>query len=82
MLKHAISELKEAWFCLKAGRVTSDYPFGPSDAPEGYRGQPSLDFELCTGCSACSNACPSRTILLEDDESHRLVHFDLARCVA
>ena len=81
MLKHTISELKEAWLCIKAGRVTVKYPAEPAMAPAGYRGQPTLDFELCTGCSACTNACPSRTIYLDEDETHRLVHFDLSRCV-
>ena len=81
MLRHTISELKEAWLCLKAGRVTSRYPYEPALAPAGYRGQPTLDFERCTGCSACTNACPARTIEREEGETHRLLHFDLSRCV-
>lgn len=80
-MRHVISELKEAWFCLRAGRVTRGYPFEPSPAPPGYRGCPVLDPDRCTGCGACANACPSRTILVTDESEYREIHYDLTRCI-
>ena len=75
------SKLKEAWVCLKAGRVTLPYPLGPAPAPpEGFRGKLDVDVEACIGCGACANACPSRLILVEDHGYRRTLDFSLERC--
>jgi hydrogenase-4 component H len=80
MLKHAVSELKEALLCLRAGQVTLGYPFEPHPPQPGFRGLPRLDMEKCIGCGACANACPSRSIVLIEEENYRTIDFNLARC--
>lgn len=80
MFKHAISELKEAILCLKAGQVTLGYPFEPHPPEAGFRGIPRLDGDKCIGCGACANACPPRLITLDDQDGYRTLDFALARC--
>jgi hydrogenase-4 component H len=80
MLKHTISELKEALVCLEAGRVTLPYPFAPH-APEGeFRGKPVLNTRKCMSCGACGNACPARLISITDEAGVRTLRFELGRC--
>jgi hydrogenase-4 component H len=80
MFEHAISELKEALLCLRAGQVTLGYPFEPHPPEPGFRGLPHLDVEKCIGCGACANACPPRLITLHDGDGYRTLDFYLARC--
>ena len=80
MLKHTISELKEAIVCLQAGQVTLNYPFEPHPPEENFRGKPVVDVERCIGCGACANICPPRLIILKDMDSYRQVTFELGRC--
>lgn len=75
-----VSKLKEALICLRAGRVTLKYPFEPSVPPEGFRGQPQLDISKCTGCGACSMACPTRCIEVTDEPEQRTMVYCLDRC--
>lgn len=80
MLKHTVSELKEAILCLKAGQVTLGYPFEPHAPAPGFRGLLQLDGDKCIGCGACANACPARLITLDDRDGYRTLDFALARC--
>ncbi len=80
MLKHTISELKEALICLEAGQVTLPYPFAPHPPGENFRGKPVLNTRKCMSCGACGNACPSRLITISDKDSIRTLHFELTRC--
>jgi len=75
-----IGKLKEAIICLRAGRVTLRYPFEPSIVPEGFHGQPQLDIDKCTGCGACSMACPARCIEITDEADQRTMLYCLDRC--
>ncbi len=75
-----IGKLKEAIICLTAGRVTLRYPFEPSVVPDGFRGQPQLDIDKCTGCGACSMACPTRCIEITDEADRRIMLYCLDRC--
>ncbi len=75
-----VSKLKEAIICFRAGRVTLKYPFEPSVPPEGFRGQPQLDITKCTGCGACSMACPTRCIEVTDEADQRTMLYCLDRC--
>jgi len=80
MLKHTISELKEALICLEAGQVTLPYPFAPHPPDENFRGKPILDTRKCMCCGTCGNACPSRLITITDEDNIRTLRFELARC--
>lgn len=75
-----LSKLKEALICWRAKRVTRRYPFEPSPVPEGFRGQPTIDIEKCIGCTACSMACPTRCIEIEDGAEERTTVYHLERC--
>lgn len=61
-----LSKVKEAIFCLKAGRVTLPYPAAPRPTAEGFRGRPIFDPMKCIGCAGCANNCPAREILVVD----------------
>lgn len=80
MLKHTISELKEALLCLQAGQVTLAYPFEPHPVESTFRGLPILDVANCIGCGACVKVCPSRLIETKDDVQYRTLTFSLGRC--
>lgn len=74
------SKFKEAWLCLKAGRVTLPYPFAPHPPASGFRGKPEIDGEKCIGCGTCATVCPPRLITLNDDKDYRRVTVDYSRC--
>ncbi len=80
MLKHTISELKEALICLEAGQVTLPYPFQPHPPEGDFRGKPVLNSRKCMSCGACANACPARLISIQDNGSIRTLSFNLRRC--
>jgi formate hydrogenlyase subunit 6/NADH:ubiquinone oxidoreductase subunit I len=55
------------------------YPYEKMEPPEGLRGKISFDIDKCTGCTLCSQVCPSDTIqmverdgTLEDERVARL----------
>ncbi|HUS81379.1 MAG TPA: 4Fe-4S binding protein [Armatimonadota bacterium] len=76
------SKIKEALLCLRAGRVTLDYPRRPSTPPEGFRGQPEVDVSHCIGCAACAAVCPARLIRVVDtDDQHRRIIRLFERCI-
>ncbi len=76
-----MSKLREAWICLKAGRVTLPYPFAPHDPAPGFRGKVMVDPDLCLGCGGCAAVCPAGVILVRDrDQLTRTLEFHWARC--
>jgi len=76
-----LSKLKQAWICLKAGRVTLPYPFKPLSPPEGFRGMLDIDPNKCIGCAGCANVCTPRAIVVTDtDQDWRRIDFYLERC--
>jgi hydrogenase-4 component H len=76
-----LSKLKEAIICLKAGRVTLEYPFKPADARESFRGLPKIDISRCIGCGACVSVCPSSLIEIEEDDNHLTLKRHFERCI-
>jgi hydrogenase-4 component H len=72
--------LKEAWICLKAGRVTLPYPLKPMKAPPRFRGRPSIDGAKCLGCGACAEICPPRIINVTDTGTTRCISLNYSRC--
>ena len=60
-------ELKEAVIAVFSPRFTTRYPAVPCEVPERYRGKPEFDNDLCVGCGACVNVCPTLALTQVDD---------------
>lgn len=63
---------------------TVDYPFKKLAVPEGFRGTPHLDPDMCIVCRACERDCPAEAIEItavnEAEKRFRMViHND--RCI-
>jgi hydrogenase-4 component H len=78
-----MSKIKEALICLKAGRVTAPFPFGPEPNPpqEWFRGKVKLNADRCVGCGGCANVCPPGLIEITDKDGIRYIKRDLFRCI-
>lgn len=76
-----VAKFKEALVCLKAGKVTLDYPVTPRPTPERFRGRPIFDAAKCIGCAGCANNCPAREILVCDPcQEIRILQYLGRRC--
>ena len=68
MRKPKLRELKEALKVLFVeGPYTSKFPKELTKPPETFRGKPRFNPDVCIGCGACSEVCPSRAIEIIDD---------------
>jgi Ni,Fe-hydrogenase III small subunit/formate hydrogenlyase subunit 6/NADH:ubiquinone oxidoreductase subunit I len=47
---------------VSEGVVTNDFPSIVAEPPEGFLGKPLIDFERCTACDKCAEACPTGAI--------------------
>lgn len=75
------SKLREAWICLRAGRVTLPYPFAPRNPLPGFRGKITVDGDRCFGCGGCANVCPAGVIVIRDTAQFtRVIEFHWRRC--
>ncbi|HET90765.1 MAG TPA: 4Fe-4S dicluster domain-containing protein [Chloroflexi bacterium] len=56
--------------------ITVQYPFGPLEMPERYRGRVDIQAEKCRGCGLCVRDCPASALELErvDKETFRLIY--------
>jgi len=82
MRKPKLRELAEAIRVLfKEGPYTSTFPKELTVPPESFRGKPVFDPDVCIGCGACSEVCPSRAIEVVDDTMARMrtivLHYDI-----
>jgi hydrogenase-4 component H len=75
-------KLKEAAICLRAGRVTLNYPFSPAEPAAGFRGLPKVDASRCIGCGGCLSVCPPNLITVEDTGPLAKFTWNLARCTS
>jgi hydrogenase-4 component H len=69
-----LRELKEAIIAVSAGlpflpgrRFTTRFPQKPCVVPETYRGKPEFDLDMCIGCGACVNVCPTEALMQSED---------------
>jgi hydrogenase-4 component H len=64
------------WEPFKRGPRTVDYPFGPVELSEGYRGRVRINADACRGCSLCVRDCPAFALELEreDRDTFRLIY--------
>jgi len=44
--------------------VTKDYPFGPPELAERFRGKLDIDPVKCTGCGICEAVCPAQVVAM------------------
>ena len=78
-----LRELKEAITALVTGPYTSAFPAEPPVLPDAFRGAPRYDEEVCVGCGACANVCPTGACSMEDDigRSVRTLTIRFDRCI-
>ncbi len=68
MRKPKLRELGEALKVLFVeGPYTAKFPKELTVPPETFRGKPEFNPDVCIGCGACSEVCPSRSIEVVDD---------------
>jgi len=68
MRKPKVRELVEALKVLFVeGPYTSKFPKEMTVPPDTFRGKPEFDPDICIGCGACSEVCPSRAIEVVDN---------------
>jgi len=68
MRKPKLRELREALKVLFVeGPYTSKFPKEMTVPPDEFRGKPQYDPDVCIGCGACAEVCPSRSIEIIDD---------------
>ena len=64
-------KIRELWEAIKVlfieGPYTAKFPAELTIPPETFRGKPQFDPDICIGCGACSEVCPSRAIEIIDD---------------
>ena len=64
-------KLRELWEAIKVlfveGPYTAKFPKELTIPPDSFRGKPQFNADVCIGCGACSEVCPSRSIEVIDD---------------
>jgi formate hydrogenlyase subunit 6/NADH:ubiquinone oxidoreductase subunit I len=78
---HIPEVLKQAVSNITAKPATEQYPKVKPQLPEGYRGEPIFDCNLCIGCGICSKVCPSRALEMVDVEGKKRPQLNLSKCI-
>jgi Ni,Fe-hydrogenase III small subunit/formate hydrogenlyase subunit 6/NADH:ubiquinone oxidoreductase subunit I len=67
---------------LKAGVVTNNFPESIEEPSEGFRGKPAIDFQACSACDTCSQACPTDALSITTKTSReKTLTLDYGLCI-
>jgi hydrogenase-4 component H len=68
---------------FKVGEATVAYPFAPLPVSPGFRGKPVHDPQACIACAACTIACPSNALAMDNDTARgtRTWSICYGRCI-
>src|SRR6266852_5827949 len=66
---------------LKTGTVTVNYPAGPAEISQHFRGRPSFDFDKWKDARPAAEVCPTGAISLSDTGDSRKVTVDYGLCI-
>lgn len=66
---------------ISTGIATANYPGEPAEICEGFRGNPSFDFEKWKDARAAAEVCPTGAISLRDQTDSRKVSVDYGLCI-
>ena len=84
MVLPKLREIKEALGSFFSAPYTTKFPFQPADKrPEGFRGKPRYHEDVCVGCGACAEVCPTGAITITDDKKKKLrtLEVDYVHCM-
>jgi formate hydrogenlyase subunit 6/NADH:ubiquinone oxidoreductase subunit I len=78
---HAPRLLREATANLLRKPATEKCPAVKPNLPEGYRGEPLFDCDLCIGCGICKKVCPAKAIDMIEDNDKKWPQLELSKCI-
>ncbi|MFX0182341.1 MAG: 4Fe-4S dicluster domain-containing protein [Candidatus Hodarchaeota archaeon] len=55
--------------------ITIEFPFEHTKVPDGYRGAPEVDPELCIVCKTCEKDCPTHCIKISPANSTEISDY-------
>jgi Ni,Fe-hydrogenase III small subunit/Pyruvate/2-oxoacid:ferredoxin oxidoreductase delta subunit len=65
---------------LSTGVVTTNYPATPAEVSSQARGRPAIHFAQWRDARPVAEVCPTGAITCQEEETTRLVRFDLGKC--
>lgn len=66
---------------IATGIVTTNYPSGPAQISENFRGRPDFAFEKWTDARPAAEVCPTGAISVCDESDSRRVTVDYGLCI-
>jgi Ni,Fe-hydrogenase III small subunit/formate hydrogenlyase subunit 6/NADH:ubiquinone oxidoreductase subunit I len=80
--------LKLAQRFFTEGVLTNDFPILMAEPPNGFLGKPVIDFERCTACDKCAEACPTGAISFQSNsgqsgsaDSEKILSINYGDCI-